>query len=387
MNYVQDSYKLKYDVLEQQINFEGTLRPYQYKDNEKFHNYLIDIYKKVSGTLKLNFRKLRYINSIGIKGLIDFINYAKENNKVNLKVIGSNIITWENCTLPNIVKLWDKIEFEVYDENFYESQNIIEDNEFIPLLKNQTRLLWPKEKEVFKKHGLRKGLKVADICCGCGDVSLLIAREFNPGFIVGIDHSIPGIEHAQKLQEELNVKNAEFHLGDATALMLDDESFDYVICRLSIQIFSKPELILQELYRITKKGGRIYLLGEDYDMIVGHPNNDEIKKVYGLAGKYGIEMGMDLYNGKKIYTILNDLKLNDIIIDPILVDTSVSNRELFSNMIESWRKFSVFAIGNKLNLAEEKKDELLKGYDAHINTINHPNGYTTWSLIAGSGVK
>ncbi|MFW5799588.1 MAG: methyltransferase domain-containing protein [Spirochaetota bacterium] len=387
MNYNGDSYKLHYDVLEQQINFEGTLRPYNYKETHSIMNFMKDIHNKSEGTLKLNFRKLRYINSNAIGIIINFIKYAKKEDKIKLKLIGSNVLTWENKTLPNLTKIWEKLNFEIYDQHFYESQDIIEDDEFIPLLKNQTRLLWPHEKEVLSSMGLKRGMKVADICCGCGDLSLLLAREFNPAIVVGIDHSVPGIEHAKKLQKDLGVKNAEFHLGDATALMIDDESFDFVLCRLSIQIFSKPEQILKELYRITKRNGRIYLLGEDYDLIIGHPNDEQIRSVYDKAGKYGTDMGMDLYNGKKLYTILKDMKLDDIKINPIIVDTSNSDRELFTNMIKSWKKFSVYTIGDTLNIGEDKKEDLLKGYEAHIRTINHPHGYTTWSLIAGSGVK
>jgi SAM-dependent methyltransferase len=60
-----------------------------------------------------------------------------------------------------------------------------------------------------------------------------------------------------------------------------------VLCRLSIQIFSRPELILKELHRILKPGGRLYLIGEDYDLIVGYPNDEDIHAVYDAAGKYG----------------------------------------------------------------------------------------------------
>jgi SAM-dependent methyltransferase len=387
MTKIGERYRIEYDNLEQQINFEGTLRIYNLREKEEIKRFLIQIYNESTGTLKLNFRKLRYVNAVSLKIIAEFLKFCKDKGKLKIKFIGSNVITWEIKTLPNLVKIWEDIDYEIYDENFYESQNIIEDDEFIPLLKNQSRLIWAIEKDILIKHGFQKGMKVADICCGVGDISLLIARELEPASIIGIDHSVPSIEHARKLQEDLGVRNAEFHLGDATALMIEDNTYDYVISRLSIQIFSKPEQILKELYRITKPGGRIYLLGEDYDMIVGYPNNKDILEVYDKAGMYGTQMGMDLYNGKKLYTILNDMKLTNIMIDPIIVDTNNSRRELFAEMVRSWRKFSVFSIGDSLGIDEDEKERLLKGYDAHLNTINHPHGYTTWSLIAGSGEK
>ena len=87
-------------------------------------------------------------------------------------------------------------------------------------------------------------------------------------------------------------------------------------------------------------------------------------------------MGMDLYNGKKLYSILTGMKLTDIKLDYINVDTVNSDRGLFANMISSWRHFSADTIGKKLNISSDDHNQLLAGYDAHLQTIRHPFGYT-----------
>ena len=387
MSITGERYTIYFDALDQQINFDGVLRTVNNSDLMAIKDYLVDMHDRLKGTMRLNFRKLRYINSAGFKIIVEFLKYAKQSNRLGIKLIGSKVITWEVKTLPALPALGDRIDFILHDDNFYESQGIIEDAEFIPLLRNQTRLLWPLERDIFVRHGLRPGMKVADICCGCGDMVLLIAKELNPSIVVGVDHSVPALDHAVKLQSEFNVLNVDFRLGDATALMVEDEVFDFVLCRLSIQIFSKPEEILKELYRIIRPGGRMYLLGEDYDLIIGHPNESEIRRVYDRAGKYGTDMGMDLYNGKKLYSILTGMKLTDIKLDYINVDTVNSDRGLFANMISSWRHFSADTIGRELNISSEEHNQLLSGYDAHLQTIQHPFGYTKWSVIAGSGEK
>jgi SAM-dependent methyltransferase/anti-anti-sigma regulatory factor len=387
MSITGERYIVAFDALDQQVNFEGTLRTQNRVDLKALRDYLVSIYDRLDGSMRLNFRKLRYINSAALKTIVDFLQYAKQRDRITIKLIGSKVITWEVKTLPALPRLWRGIEFVLYDDHFYESQGIIEDVAFIPLLRNQTRLLWPLEKEVLVRHGLRPGLRMADICCGCGDVALLIAKELNPAIMVGVDHSRPAIEYARKLQGEFKVKNVDFRLGDATALMLEDEIFDFVICRLSIQIFSKPELILKELARILRPGGRMYLLGEDYDLIVGYPNEQEIRRVYDRAGRYGTDIGMDLYNGKKLYSILTGLKLTNILLDYISVDTVNSDRRLFAEMIASWRHFSAETIGRKLSISKEDHDQLLAGYDAHLQTIRHPFGFTKWTLVSASGEK
>ncbi len=387
MKYEKASYALVYDPLDQQINFEGIFRPVDEEETAAVFKYLVEIYDQVQGTLRLNFRRLRYINAVGVRALSLFIAYARGRNALKIKVIASGVLAWSERVLPNLCSIWDEVEFSVYDKNFYKSQGIVEDLDFIPLLRNQTRILWPREKEVLEHHGLSKGMTVADICCGCGDVPLLICREFEPGFMLGIDHSEAAIEYARNLQDEFSVSNAEFKRGDATALMLDDERFDFVLCRLSLQIFSQPELILKELVRITKPGGRIYTLCEDYDLIVGHPESELIRETYERAAVYGDQMGMDLRSGKKLYGMLAQARLEDIRTDYIIVDTNGADREAFARVIESWRTFSVFTIGDSLNLSQEEQDTLLSGYDAQLRTIRSPYGYATWGMVACSGRK
>jgi len=382
-----EKYNISYDALDQQVNFEGYVRTTSQADIQTIMDYLVDLHGRQNGSLRLNFRKLRYMNALGLKMIADFLVYARQADTLTVKLIGSKVIPWEEKSLASLKGVWDSVEFLVHDDHFYGSQGIIEDADFIPLLRNQTRLLWPREKPVLVAHGLREGMRVADICCGCGDVALLIARELKPGSVVGVDHSGPAIEHANRLQKEFEVRNAEFRLGDATALMMDDEQFDFVICRLSLQIFSKPEQILRELVRILRPGGRLYLTGEDYDLIVGYPNERSVRDVYEKAGSYGQQIGMDLYNGRKLYSMLLGLKMKSVRVDTIDADNTGANRPIFAEVITSWRRFSAETIGRELRISEEERQQLLAGYDAHLATIRHPHGYTKWSVVAASGEK
>jgi SAM-dependent methyltransferase len=382
-----ERYTVNFDPLDQQVNFEGYVRTTSREDLGSIMDYLVDLHGRHDGTMSLNFRKLRYMNSSGLKVIANFLSFASRSSKMRIKLIGSKVIPWEEKSLASLRSLGDGIEFVVADERFYESQGIIEDEAFIPLLRNQTRLLWPREKPVLVAHGLREGMRVADVCCGCGDVALLIARELKPGIVVGIDHSMPAIDHANRLQREFKVANAEFRLGDATALMVEDEVFDFVLCRLSLQIFSRPEQILRELHRILRPGGRLYLTGEDYDLIVGCPNEAEIRGVYGKAGHYGRKIGMDLYNGRRLFGTLMGMKMKNIKVDTVDADNLGSNRPIFSEVISSWRHFSAETIGRSLAITDAERTELLAGYDAHLATIRHPHGYTKWSVVAASGEK
>ena len=372
MRFARGTYTLVYDPLDQQVDFEGTFRPTSAEEVAGVVNFLVEVHDQVQGTLILNFRRLRYINAQGVKALAQLIEHARRCSALTIRVIASCVLAWSERVLPTLSTLWDRVEFSVYDRNFYGSQNLIEDQEFIPLLRNQTRILWPHEKEVLRQHGLAKGMRVADICCGCGDVPLLIAREFQPAYVLGVDHAAGSIEYARSLQRDFNLHNVDFQRGDATSLMVADDSYDFVLCRLSLQIFSQPELILREPIRIVRPGGRVYAICEDYDLIVGYPESEPIHDTYERAAVYGDHMGMDLRHGKKLYPMFSRARLEDIQVSPILVDTVNTDQEAFAHVIESWRKFSVDAIGDNLNLAPHDRDTLRAGYDAQLRRDSQP---------------
>ena len=387
MKYANGSYALTYDPLDQQIDFEGVLRPISTDEASEIFEYLSQTHDQVNGTLRLNFRRLRYINSRGFEVLARFIAYARGRDKLQIKVIASGVLAWGERVLPNLCDIWDQVEFSVHDKDFYKGQGIIEDDDFIPLLRNQTRILWPQEKDVLVRHGLKENMKVADICCGCGDVPLLITREFKPTSMMGIDHSKAAIAYARNLQEDFSLHNVEFRRGDATALMLDDNQFDFVLCRLSLQIFSQPEEIIKELVRITKPGGRIYAICEDYDLVVGYPQSELIRETYERSAICGAELGMDIRSGKKLYGMLSQARLEDIRVDHIVVDTSNTDREAFATVVESWKDFSVNKLGEKLDLSKADQASFLSGFNAQLQVIRSPYGYTSWGIIACSGQK
>jgi ubiquinone/menaquinone biosynthesis C-methylase UbiE len=387
MRFARGTYILVYDPLDQQVDFEGIFRPTHEEEVASVVNFLVEVHDQVQGTLCLNFRRLRYINALGVKALAQLVEHARDRGMLTIRLIASAVLAWSERVLPTLCALWERVEFSVYDRNFYKSQGIIEDLEFVPLLRNQTRILWPHEKVVLRQHGLGKGMRVADICCGCGDVPLLIAREFQPAYVLGVDHSAGSIEYARGLQRDFNLHNVDFQRGDATSLMVADDSYDFVLCRLSLQIFSQPELILRELIRIARPGGRVYAICEDYDLIMGYPESEPIHDTYQRAAVYGDHMGMDLRHGKKLYPMFARARLEDIQVTPILVDTVNTDQEAFAHVIESWRQFSVETIGDSLNLDIHDRNTLRAGYDAQLRAIRNPHGYTTWGMIACSGRK
>jgi hypothetical protein len=98
-------------------------------------------------------------------------------------------------------------------------------------------------------------------------------------------------------------------------------------------------------------------------------------------------MGMDLRSGKKLHYLLANAHLEDIHTTHVVVDTNNTAREAFARVIENWRYFSVYAIGESLQLGPDDQQSLLAGYEAQLRSIRNPFGYSSWGLVACSGSK
>jgi len=92
-----------------------------------------------------------------------------------------------------------------------------------------------------------------DLCCGNGELSVLLARKC--GHVVGVDFSAGQLAHAQK--HLLTKANLEFKLADVQSLQLQ-QKFDRINLYFSFQYFVRnrdAENVLKGIFEHLKPGG------------------------------------------------------------------------------------------------------------------------------------
>jgi len=77
--------------------------------------------------------------------------------------------------------------------------------------------------------------------------------------LTGIDLSPAMLAIARKRATDLG-REVDLHTGDAQALPFDDESFDTVVCALSLCTIPDPATAIAEMKRVLAAGGRLLLL-------------------------------------------------------------------------------------------------------------------------------
>jgi SAM-dependent methyltransferase len=108
---------------------------------------------------------------------------------------------------------------------------------------------------LLRQAGLEPGMRVLDVGCGAGDVSLLAAGIVGPeGSVLGIDTSPRAVEFASWRAAEAGLTNVRFQVRDAVDLELD-EPVDAVTGRLILMYFADPVVALRRLLSVVRPGG------------------------------------------------------------------------------------------------------------------------------------
>jgi ubiquinone/menaquinone biosynthesis C-methylase UbiE len=93
---------------------------------------------------------------------------------------------------------------------------------------------------------------------GCGTGALAFALAPLVGEVVGVDPDEERLEAARGLAPG----NVRFELADASDLPFPDGSFDLVGCLRVLHHARRPELIVSELTRVVRMGGRLLLVDQ-----------------------------------------------------------------------------------------------------------------------------
>jgi len=122
------------------------------------------------------------------------------------------------------------------------------------------------------------GEKWIDICCGTGDMSILLARYMKSSKnITGIDSASQALFIARERSKE-NYPSIEWINGDALETNLPLDQFDGLLMAYGLRNLASYEDGLREAYRILKPGGRAGIL--DFRSFQGASIQGLFQKIY-----------------------------------------------------------------------------------------------------------
>jgi len=385
---IDHSYQASFNENNQEFVIAGKLRPQDEAEIKPLSDALAEALAQVRGTFYLNVKRLARLNNVAFRSIANLVSQVSgSRSDLRIEVVTSSVMGWSTRKFLPLAQRLPNVTVNEYDKDFYPGQSFLEDGGFIPILRNQTKLTWRHERHLLPRHGLKPGMTMADICCGIGDFAVLVQKELKPSRILALDHSRTSLDYARKVAADFGITDIEYVYGDASEMVIEDDQFDFVTCRHSLQIFDRPELILKELFRICKPGGRVYITNEKNSHCLGEPRGESIQWTYTEVAKLFADFKMDVELGPKSRRYLADAGFEDIRVDSFMVTNLDGDPQDFANMIQAWENVYAGEMARDRGDSPEFIARFRQGFQDHIYAALHPKGYAGWPIWAASARK
>lgn len=251
------------------------------------------------------------------------------------------------------------------------------DESMVRNLDAQARAIWPQEIPLIRRYALRAAAHILDAGCGTGEASSRLAEMFPQAHVLGIDIVDHHLDLARSRYAHL-APRLKFEHQSIFELSIPDRSFDLTVCRHVLHSIPHPDRVLAELARVTRRGGYLHLIPEDYGMLHFQRSALDPRDFWHqAAASFGEATGTDLFIGRDTFGILTAMRLENITLDYVVVDTLRVPREKFAAILEAWRDGYAEPIGQLTPISCESA---VAYFNQMIANVRNPSGYAVWMV-------
>lgn len=134
-------------------------------------------------------------------------------------------------------------------------------------LRAQGDAIAPITERLLLQAGVGRGMRVLDLGCGAGDVSILLARMVgSAGVVIGVDRDAAMLSKARDRAEQLGLTQVSFAEADFRTMGSQHGTFDAAVGRLVLMYQADPVEAVKAASSHVRPGGII--LFQEYDSTV-----------------------------------------------------------------------------------------------------------------------
>jgi len=170
------------------------------------------------------------------------------------------------------------------------------------------------EADLWAKAGVAEGAAVADIGCGPGAVSSVLARLVGPtGSVWAVDRDPDVVEAARVTASRAGVENVTFGVGGADESGIPPATVDLVMIRhVLAHNGSREQAIVDHAAGLVRPGGVVYLADIDYSAFRLRPADADVTDLNARYSQWHAQRGNDLSVGLRLGELLSAAGLVDV---------------------------------------------------------------------------
>jgi ubiquinone/menaquinone biosynthesis C-methylase UbiE len=153
---------------------------------------------------------------------------------------------------------------------------------------------------------LKPGMRLLDVGCGPGSITLGLADAVRPGEVVGLDLSSEVLEVARCLAADRGVTNVRFQQGDLYGLTAPDGAFDVAYAHQVLQHVPRPVDALRQMARLLRPGGLVAVRDSDYGTCTWSPPDARLERWLALYHAVATRNGGEADAGRYLHGWLHE---------------------------------------------------------------------------------
>jgi ubiquinone/menaquinone biosynthesis C-methylase UbiE len=163
-------------------------------------------------------------------------------------------------------------------------------------------------REILRLSHLQNGIKILDVACGDGALSLKIAKKGYEAH--GIDMSIYSIKRAKCLGCK---RDCHFVVADAEQLPYKNKSFDRIVCSSSLEHFSNDVKALKEMNRVLKPNGIVVLTTDSSSYPMEETLRSKYRSRFNVVNYYNSEEVSHRFERSGFKLLSNKYLINSVL--------------------------------------------------------------------------
>lgn len=160
---------------------------------------------------------------------------------------------------------------------------------------------------------LRPGMRLLDVGCGPGSITVDLAAVVAPGEVIGVDREPAVLDGARALAAARGLANTHFEPADVYELPLEAESFDVVYAHQVLQHLARPVEGLREAHRVLRPGGIVAVRDSDYGTMVHAPHDRRLDRWLELYHQVTRANGAEADAGRHLKGWVEEAGFTDVV--------------------------------------------------------------------------